>query len=422
MDARTYETLVALNPETVARQFLQATPNTEKTRRAYERDLSHYFEWAREAGIHPLTVEHGDLNRFLRHVETHQTTWGKRTRGRLYGTLRSFFSFVSARWNVLSPMEHPDILPHPEANRDQDAPPLVLTFQDFRQVMSTALTELPPPFALAIALLGINGLKPGEVTAANVDDVAEEDGQLLLRLPARSERAMTPLVGAEPELAAQVVKGRYQGPLLLNHAGNRMQPSNIARALRRVAASLNLDESPSAQLLRNTAGVLAATTGTSAHGLTEMLGISPRRLHAFLAHAASLPEKHGAYQVWRFLAPERTDNELLDQVDRLLADPTTHPIAPIAVAGAALEQHLRMLCELHEAEVKGEPSIDRYKAALMREGLMPSRTATRIDGWRNLRNDAAHGHERVSHQDAEEMARGVRAFVETPFGPEATGP
>lgn len=408
-----YQTLEALDPRVVLEQFLQDGSKRESTQDAYRRDISHFFEWSSEAGIHPLAATPQDLNRYLRSIEANPD-WASRTKSRLQTALRSLFSFVSRRWHVPSPMHDPAILRTAPAPQSADTPAPVLSFDVFDRFMAAAFADLEGGVALGVALVGVNGLKVSEVHQADVQDLLEAGNQLLLRLPRRNDSATTPLLGKVGDLARDATVGRSHGPLALNQHGRRLTVTNLRRGIQKVAGILGLD-GVSAQLLRNTAGAVAARSRASSAALTEMLGIGPRQVQAFVLHAEGVEEEHAVHHVWRRLVPEPARNELLDQVDRLLADARTHPIAPIALAGAALEQHLRVLCDVHHADVKGVPSIDRYKAALLRQGLISHRVASRIEGWRDLRNDAAHGRDTVSWDEAREMARAVRAFLQSPI-------
>lgn len=421
VDARTQAILEALNEDTVLSQHLNDRARKVETRKKYKAEVELYFAWARDAGLHPLSASVTDLNRYIReHVIGSELALNSR---RLrYSILASFFEFVAKRWDVPSPMAHRDILPAPPPETQA---PTVLSVDVFKKTMETAFETLTGGAALAVGLIGINGLKLAEVMAANVEDLTDPgDGHLRLALPTRGPDAFTELTGPVADLARECGGDRSHGPLVLNQAGRRINGTNIRDALNKIGRMVGTtDIGP--QTLRSTAGALALAHGASATAVRTMLGISPRRLEAFVAYTKALPEEHAAARVLRIVSPGRTRNELLDQVDRLLADTSTHPIAPIAVTGAALEQHLRDACERHGLEVtaprerskrKGsEPGIDRYKEALRQADLLPPKTVTKVETWRDLRNDASHGRDGLTRDDAREMAAGVRRFIEDPL-------
>jgi integrase len=260
VDHETYDRLAALNPDVVLEQFLEARAKTADTELSYRRDMGNFFAWADAVGLHPLTVSPSDLNRFIRELGAHPD-WADNTKYRAYSTLRSFFSFVADRWAIRSPMDHRDVLPNPAAGRPSpDDPPPYLPPEVFRQVMSAVFEHLAPPAAAALGLVGINGLKPAEVQAANVEDLVESGGGLLLRLRTRSEEAITPLTGMVAELVADCARGRAAGPLILNQGGNRMNGTNLRDAAAKLRRVVGLDHL-SVQLLRNTAGVVALMSG-----------------------------------------------------------------------------------------------------------------------------------------------------------------
>lgn len=299
MDQDTYEALVALDPEAVIEQFLAATVRTDSSRRSYRYDLDTYLEWAVSVSLHPIAAAYSDINRYVRFLEKQDLA--PRTRNRKMSTLRSFFGFVSERWRVQSPVTHPDAISLPKDYPSSEDPALVLDIGDFERIMETAFAALPPSHALAVGLIGVNGLKSSEVIRANVEDVVPSGEGLELRLPIRGDGASTPLVGVVLELARAATDDRSSGPLMLNNNGVRMTPFNLRGALRKIGRDLGV-EPVNPQRLRSTAGVVAALDGATSRGIREMLGVKYRRAEGYLVHASALPEEHAAFRVWRRLS------------------------------------------------------------------------------------------------------------------------
>lgn len=409
MDRSTYNRLVSLDFEVVLQQFLAQVSDSPATRRGYPIELRKYAKWANAAGLHPLAVSHLDLNRYFENLMS-ESGLADSTRSRMFTVMKSFFRYVARTNQVPNPMDHPDIKSPAEGFSSYYRPPEMMDFGEYERFMRQALSA-EPTAALQLALLGINGLTIQELCDANVQDLRTEEKVWRLCVARRQVGSETPLVGLETPIAKQVIAGRSHGPLNLNQWGARTNRNSVVRLIGRVCKSAGVAKT-NPRALRNTAAIVAVTDGATQGAICKLLGISTRPADRYMTFRGSQGEEHAAERVWKHLHPERKTNELMDQVDRLKEGEDVAPIAPIALAGAALEQHLRRLCEDHDVEVDGQPSIDRYKGLLVKEGLISTREAARIDVWRSLRNDAAHGRDDLTRADADEMATGVRLFIE----------
>lgn len=85
-------------------------------------------------------------------------------------------------------------------------------------------------------------------------------------------------------------------------------------------------------------------------------------------------------------------SDLMEQVEILLSDRDVHPVAPIVIAGAALEERLRALVLQHGCTPSGR-GIDAYGAALKAAEVVDGQEVKQVTAWAGLRNRAAHGEE-----------------------------
>lgn len=114
-------------------------------------------------------------------------------------------------------------------------------------------------------------------------------------------------------------------------------------------------------------------------------------------------------------------NDFLEQADLLLNDTKVHPVAPIVIIGASLEEFLRNWCidaQLLTDEMKG--SIDKYAQLLRGKELINKQDVKDIASWGGLRNEAAHGHWQGagSRETARLMLMGVNLFTRK-YAPES---
>lgn len=403
MDRDDYETMRALDVEAVIEQFLSSYNYAASTIRSYSRTLRAYVDWATEQGYHPLAVNFPEINKYF---EARGTEPWTRSKHHDYTVLKSFFTYISNRWRVPSPFTHRDVFRPP----DPDDNAVQVMRADHHAAIVKAALDLPANDALQVLLIAINGLKAKELLAADASDLATVGDDLVLRLPGRGPEAFTPLVGPLRALGESLLRERTSGPLLTNRAGNRINRTNVHALLGRVVKSAGVPRT-NLSVLRNTAGSIALTQGLSSKGVQTMLGLGNRGSYRYLP-LDTIQEDHGAVLVLRSVWHSEERNDLLASAESLVGDRQAHPIAPIVLVGAALEQHLRKLCQQ-----AGFPdsfgSIDKYKGYLRKHNIINSKEAKKIDVWAVLRNEAAHGSSAVTREDAQEMARGVREFIES---------
>jgi hypothetical protein len=122
----------------------------------------------------------------------------------------------------------------------------------------------------------------------------------------------------------------------------------------------------------------------------------------------------GLVEVLPFEVLARTEaaTDLMEQVQRLLESREVHPAAPVVLAGAALEEHLRALVLKDDVRVTGTASINSYAQELRKADLITSTDVKDITAWAGQRNDAAHGHfDRLDPMRAQVMADGINLFI-----------
>lgn len=91
--------------------------------------------------------------------------------------------------------------------------------------------------------------------------------------------------------------------------------------------------------------------------------------------------------------------DLMEQSQRLFEDDDVTVVAPIVVAGAALEQILRGLVDTAELEVPTKPSLTAYAQALRRASMLTPDDVKEVTSLASIRNDAAHGRTELLSRD-----------------------
>jgi len=129
--------------------------------------------------------------------------------------------------------------------------------------------------------------------------------------------------------------------------------------------------------------------------------------------------RHGALSRFEELVHADVYADLIAQGEGLLRE--RYARAATVLAGAALEEHIKLLATKHGTGTTN-PDGSPKKAAVMnaelrKAGVYTEAQRATIEAWQKLRNDAAHGEPGFEQADTSlvpniaPMIQGVRAFV-----------
>jgi hypothetical protein len=110
--------------------------------------------------------------------------------------------------------------------------------------------------------------------------------------------------------------------------------------------------------------------------------------------------------------------DFLEQAEYLVGEGGFKDAAAV-IAGSTLESHLRQLCEKHD--INGQRETNRgwkpietsaLNDALSKQGVYNRIEWRTVQGWLDLRNDAAHGHyDNYALEQVRQMIEGIRGFM-----------
>ena len=265
------------------------------------------------------------------------------------------------------------------------------------------------PFDRAvIGLLGINSLKPDEISRAQVSDLGAMDRRKILRLSTRSgvhsSLPYTVLDDSIYEAIQEHLNGRRSGPLLLRR-GSGVTRKAQAIIVARLASAADIPFAVTPSTLSVSMRAIAIEKGFSYLGVVRSAGdMETRRLAQWVRRAPNPTDDHAALRMARLVIGSGSESEDLLLQARVILRETDSPAGIAAsFAGAVLERHLRSLTDTHSLDVKtSNPKLGTYASVLSaRKILSPSdvQLIARVQGYRD---DAAHGwFDRVSTSDAE---------------------
>lgn len=151
-------------------------------------------------------------------------------------------------------------------------------------------------YALA-CLLGLNGLRIGEVCAANVEDLGETRYHHTLALVGKGDQV--PLAPRARMAVDQALGGRTRGPLVLNRWGGRLNGQSGWRAVRRITG---MTKPISPHSLRHSAITAALNAGVSLRDVQEFARHADPRTTIRYDRARKSLDPNATYAITQYLA------------------------------------------------------------------------------------------------------------------------
>jgi site-specific recombinase XerD len=197
-------------------------------------DLRVFLTWCDEHGLDPLDpsrVRRAQVEAFIR--------WMQDTRRFKPSTVSRRVSVVAGFYRTAvidghlasSPVEHvrrPRVPP--------ESPTLGLSHLQFEAMLVAARQSTHASDFTLVCFLGLLGLRIFEACAADITDLGEEHGHRVLRVVGKGGRVtLIPLPPAVSRAVDRAVADRTSGPILLNHAGRRMDRQAATRRLHHLA-------------------------------------------------------------------------------------------------------------------------------------------------------------------------------------------
>lgn len=377
--------------------------NTQKTYRA---TLKEFQTWALKQGIVDickLRAPHFDL--YLSHL---------RSKGLADKSINSKQSAIRAFFNYLvktGELKRSPILPGWVVRQDTSLQELPrLSPEEVVRVLDSAKHTST---RLVIAMVGLEGIKLMAVRQMEVSDITFAAPDRALVVVKRQTGSYSRPVG---ERSSRLLKERSievgAGPLLSEAELDRFA---LLRRIRAAAKAAGLDVAVTPRVLQGSYITTALASGVPLETLAKDLGRADR-LQRYAAH--DNPGQEG--ERLRLQAVQEAGQldaaELLSQAKVLCGDRNITPIAPIVIAGAALEMVLRRMCEGADCIPTGKGSIDTYATALYRRKLVSKEDLGQVQASGKLRNAAAHGTESasVNMRAASIMIESVLLFISEP--------
>jgi site-specific recombinase XerD len=268
------------------------------TRNAYVTDLKLWLQWLDECHvtdpIREVGRSHVDL--FVRRMEADGRK--ESTIGRRIGTLARYYEWlVDEEYLDRNPTRR---VKRPKIPTESSTPWLTR-----RQLADwiDAGEKLGGSDAIVALVLGLNGLRVGELCSLDVESIGNDRYHTTVRFIGKGSQAATvPLPPRTMQTITKVLDGRTSGPLVLNRYGNRSTRINIARSVLRIARAAGITKHISPHSIRHSGITALAETGASDRDIQAFARhLDPRSKVRYDRSRGSI-DRHAAYALVRELA------------------------------------------------------------------------------------------------------------------------
>ena len=266
------------------------------TRIAYSGDLAQWLRHCRAQRLEPMAVRRTDIERYARLLE--EQGRAPATVNRRLATICGFY-----RWCV-----DEALLTHsPAANirrprRLHESPRQGLSRTELKDWLDAAEREGGHTYGLA-CLLGINGLRIGEVCAADLADLSEDRWHHTLAIVGKGDKpAVVPLPPRTVSALSLAVADRNSGPLLLTAAGTRMNRAAAARTVARLARAIGVRKHITPHSLRHSAITAALNAGVSLRDVQDFARHADPRTTLRYDRARKSLDRHASYAVMQYVS------------------------------------------------------------------------------------------------------------------------
>jgi len=267
------------------------------TLRAYQQDLKAYLTWCQQHELRPLQAQRPHLELYLRWME--QRGYAAATIGRRFATVAGFYRYAVIDGHL--PVDPTLAVTRPsvpwEGQRRTVLHPL-----EFAALLTAARRDGPHSHAL-VALLGMIGLRVGEVCRISVTDLREQAGYELLSIIGKGNKpAVIPLPIPVLRAVREAAAGRNCGPLLLNRHGERFRRASVADRITRLAATAGLTTPVSPHGLRRTFCTAGLIAGVPLRDMQYAMRHADARTTTRYDMARANLDRHAAHAVAAYLA------------------------------------------------------------------------------------------------------------------------
>ena len=272
------------------------------TLRAYRQDLKAYLGWCQQHDLRPLRAQRPHLELYLRWME--QRGYAAATIGRRFATVAGFYRYAVIDGHLAA---DPTLAVTRPAVPWEGQRRTVLHPLEFAALLTAARRDGPHSHAL-VALLGMIGLRVGEVCRLDVTDLRQQAGYELLGVVGKGNKpAVIPLPIPVLRAVREAAGERRTGALLLNRKGERFRRGSVAARLTRLGSTAGLTTPVSPHGLRRTFCTAGLIAGVPLRDMQYAMRHADARTTMRYDMARANLDRHAAHAVAAYLAGMAAD-------------------------------------------------------------------------------------------------------------------
>jgi len=248
----------------------------EPTRSNYYGDLEQYSAWCEQQRITMLGAGPLELQLYIEHLRGRGLA--EATVARRYGTVATLLRYAY-RLEVI-PRNPADFVDRPTVNREMQRTPR-LSPLELADVIRHAKRHNRPLCTrdrnLAIVLLmGVMGLRVGEVCGLNIEGLVEAEGQPAIKFVGKRRKVATMVLPWEVLQAIRAtVEDRTTGPVFVKlygtHAGERIDRVDVARVIEALCVRAGIERHITPHSFRRSFAKTAHMQGRGLHEIQEAM-------------------------------------------------------------------------------------------------------------------------------------------------------
>lgn len=249
---------------------------TGNTLASYQYDVAAYRGWCDAAGINLLDITRGELERYVRHLETYVSPHTGRTYAQ--ATVARMFAAVAQLLGFAELDEVIDRNPARSVRRpvvDRYAQHRTwLELGDLHQLCKAARASTSLQDRAVVLVMATVGLRVNELCQLNVDDLHIQRGQAYLEYIRKGGKITRPTISLEVVLLLEDLAASRTdktGPLFLSGYGNRLTRAAVQRILTRLCGVAGVTTPITPHGMRRSFATAAALLGVPPHEIQEAL-------------------------------------------------------------------------------------------------------------------------------------------------------
>lgn len=270
-----------------------------KTRSNYTANLRDWFAWTEATAIGPWQAQRRDVEAYVGRLE--EAGYAPNTICQRIATLSSFYRWAVAEDHLTrNPVEGARRPRKPAESTAQG-----LSRHEVTDLLDAAEDHGGSAYACA-CLLALNGLRVGELCAANIDDLGESTWHHTLTLRAETTKGSKAAVIALAPRTVQAIgltrDGRRSGALLRNQHGRRMTSYNVAYLVKALSQQIGVTRRITPHSLRHSAITLALDAGVGLRDVQDFARHTDPKTTRGYDRSRNQLNRHATYAIAQYLA------------------------------------------------------------------------------------------------------------------------